>query len=42
MNDTERDGGEDDVKHVLGRFLNQPDQYFCNQSSNSESGMQPH
>lgn len=42
VKETERDGGEDDVKHVLGRFLSRPDQYRCNQSCNSKSGMQPH
>lgn len=42
VNDTERDGGADDVKHVSGRFLSRPDQYLCNPSSNSKSGMQPH
>lgn len=42
VNDTERDGGEDDVKHVSGQFLSQPDQYFCYQSRNSKSGLQPH
>lgn len=36
----ERKGGEDDVKHVLGRFLSRQDQYHCNQSCNSNSSMQ--
>lgn len=42
VNKTEREGGEDIVKHVLGRFLSRPDQYRCNQSCYSKSRMQPH